>query len=347
MATKQDPKQDSKQDSKQSSADLASQWAASGVSILNGMFGDYLHQRQNGLAIDMAFMHESQPLTLDRSSLLSAYPQAGGKLCIFIHGLCCNERSWLFADDADNPIEESYGSLLQDELGFTSLYLRYNTGRRLAENGEQFARLLGALVLAYPVAIEKIVLVGHSMGGLIIRSACEFANQRGAEPDAGWLAHVDKAFYLGTPHEGADLEKLTHAAVAVLDAVPNSITRVIGDVLNLRSQGIKNLRDAQALRPDISSMPGMSGDATPWLDQLQHYLIAGTLHEDPQHLVNQLFGDGLVRVAGAAAQGADGNSRLPDDHIKVFPGVHHMALAHDRTVYNQIKQWIAQHERST
>jgi triacylglycerol lipase len=338
MAIKQDPKTNSKPDNKQSSAELASQWAASGVSILNGMFGDYLHQRQNGLAIDMAFIHDGQPLTLDRSSLLLAYPQASGKLCIFIHGLCCNERSWLFADDADTPIEESYGSLLQKELGSTSLYLRYNTGRPLADNGEQFARLLGALVLASPVAIEQIVLIGHSMGGLIIRSACEFANQRGAEPDAAWLAYVDKAFYLGTPHEGADLEKLTHVAAAVLDAVPNPITRVIGDVLNLRSQGIKNLRDAQALRPDI---PGTSSDAMPWLSQMQHYLIAGTLHEDPQHMVSQLFGDGLVRVPGA-----DGNLRLPDDHIKVFPGVHHMALAHDRIVYNQIKQWIAQPERS-
>jgi triacylglycerol lipase len=199
--------------------------------------------------------------------------------------------------------------------------------------------LLGALVAAYPVPIEEIVLVGHSMGGLIIRSACEFASQRAANSDAAWLSHVKKAIYVGTPHEGADLEKLTHVAAAVLDAVPNPITRVIGDVLNLRSQGIKNLRDAQALSPDASATNKTEG--TPWLDHMQHYLIAGTLHEDPQHVVSQLFGDGLVRVPGAAAQGSDDVSKLPPEHIKVFPGVHHMALAHDRAVYDQIKHWIA------
>lgn len=327
---------------KQHSADRASHWAASGVSILNGIVGDYLHRRQNGLAIDMAFMHRGKPLTLDRDSLLAAYPQASGKICILIHGLCCSERSWLISDEADNTEEISYGSLLQTELGYTPLFVRYNSGRPLADNGEQFARLLGDLVSAYPVAVEEIVLIGHSMGGLIIRSACEFASQHANRQetarDAAWLTHVGKAFYLGTPHEGADLEKLTHAAVAVLDAVPNPITRVIGDVLNMRSQGIKNLRDSQALRPKAAD----ALSSTPWLDRIQHYLIAGTLHEDPQHAVSQLFGDGLVRVPGAAAQGSVGYSMLPEEHIKVFPGVHHMALAHDRAVYAQIKDWLSQ-----
>jgi triacylglycerol lipase len=326
--------------SKQHSAGSASQWAASGVSILNGMFGDYLHQHQNGLAIDMAFMHLGKQLTLNREGLYSAYPLLSGKLCIFIHGLCCNEGSWIFPAEAEIESENapgiSYGSLLQAELGYIPLYLRYNTGRALADNGELFARLLGELIAVYPIAVEQIVLIGHSMGGLIIRSACEVASRRGAESDAAWLASVRKAFYLGTPHEGADLEKLTHAAAAILDAVPNSITRVIGDALNLRSQGIKNLRDAQALRPE----GGGESDSTPWLGQVQHYLIAGTLHEDPQHVVSQLFGDGLVRVPGAVAQGMEGNASLPEEHIKVFPGVHHMALAHDRTVYNQIRQWL-------
>ena len=329
----------------ETAADRAAQWAASGVSILNGVFGDYLHRHQNGLAIDMALFHRDQPLPLDRAALLAAFPDTDGRLCIFLHGLCCNERAWIFdatdhqgdAGDAD----VTYGSLLHAETGLTPLFLRYNTGRPIAESGTHFADLLDALMAAFPVAVKEIVLIGHSMGGLVIRSACELAAQeqaRGAGRGA-WLDNVTKAIYIGTPHEGADLEKFAHATASVLAAVPNQVTRLIGDVLNLRSEGIKDLRHGHA--PAEDDQAGKSKPAAPTPikqpDRIAHYLVAGTLNEDPQHVVSQLFGDGLVRVPGGTAQG----SGLPDDHIKVFPGVHHMALAHDHDVYLQLKKWIS------
>ena len=318
-------------------------WTSAGVSILNGMFGDYLHRRNNGLAIDMAFIQHGHSLALDAASLRGALSTPTGKICILIHGLCCSETSWTFGAVRRGSEDISYGSLLQAELGYTPFYLRYNTGLPIADNGKSLAALLEELALAYPVPIEEIMLIGHSMGGLVIRSACEV----GAANENGWTKKVRRVFYLGTPHEGADLEKLVHVAAATLRAVPNPITKLIGDVLNLRSRGVKDLRHGlppPTVGTNQATMPSPSRArrrAIPWLAHAQHYLVAGTLTEDPQHVVSLLLGDALVKPprAGGRTKSNQRGELLSSENIKIFPKVHHMGLAHDPAVYRQIKQW--------
>jgi triacylglycerol lipase len=137
-----------------------------------------------------------------------------------------------------------------------------------------------------------------------------------------------------------------HIAAATLRAVPNPITKLIGDVLNLRSRGVKDLRDG--LPPPVetnkATMPPRSQTrrkALPWLAHARHYVVAGTLTEDPQHVVTLLLGDALVKPprAGGQAKSRTRSELLPGENIKIFPKVHHMGLAHDPAVYRQIKQW--------
>ena len=305
-------------------------WVARGVSILNGMFGDYLHQRRNGLAIEMACYHRDRPLPLTPPSLQAAHPTPTSKICVLIHGLGCNESIWMFNDAGRVTLPVSYGTLLRAELGYTPFYVRYNTGLPIAENGKNLARLLDNLPACYPTGIDEIVLIGHSMGGLVIRSACHHGSQR----QQAWVGHVRRAFYLGTPHDGADLEKFAHGAASVLRAIPNPITKLIGDILNLRSQGVKDLRLAHPLAED-------GARAIPWPASAQHYLLVGTLTDDPRHPVARLLGDALVRPPrgpGGTAPVDDGNPPS-SAHIKLFPGIHHLGLAHDPAVYQQIKHW--------
>jgi len=165
------------------------------ASIVNGCFGDYLSQRDNGLAIDMAFYQHNRPLALTPEALRDAFPAPTGKLCVLLHGLCCHEGSW---DYPDSPVR-SYGSALQADLGFTPLFLRYNTGLPIPYNGKALDTLLEQLLTAYPLPVEELVLLGHSMGGLVLRGACHF----GAERGAAWVGKVSRIFYIGTPHEGA------------------------------------------------------------------------------------------------------------------------------------------------
>lgn len=318
-------------------------WVARGVSILNGMFGDYLHHRQNELAIKMACYQHNHPLALTSASLQHAHPTPTRKVCVLVHGLACNESIWTFSDTGPTAAPVSYGTLLQAELGYTPFYLRYNTGLPIAKNGKALAHLLNDLLACYPADVEEIILLGHSMGGLVIRSACH----HGTLHHQAWVSHVKRIFYLGTPHDGADLERFAHSATGVLRAIPHPLTQLVGDILNLRSQGVKDLRFGHPLAEDGDTAPKSPAEAqqraVPWLASAQHYVLVGTLTADPRHPVSQLLGDALVRMPrkpGRSAAADDSN--LPSSaNIKLFPGVHHLGLAHDPMVYQQIKQWCS------
>jgi len=310
-----------------------------GISVLNGMIGDYLHHRRNGLAIEMACYHQNRPLALTTESLLQAHPNPTTKLCILLHGLGCNEGIWTFPTTSPTDPASSYGMLLQQEMGYTPFYLRYNTGLPVADNGKTLANLLDALLNCYPAGIEDMVLIGHSMGGLVLRSACHYGVQQACR----WVDKVKRVFYLGTPHDGAALEQVGYMAVTVLQTVPNPITRLIGNILDRRSRGIKDLRSGNWLAED-----GLGDDLEighrqdmPWLAHARHYLLMGTLTEDPDHALTLLLGDALVRLPRAyrqTPQAADSNP-VSNLHIKLFPKVNHIRLAHDPGVYEQIKLW--------
>jgi pimeloyl-ACP methyl ester carboxylesterase len=319
-------------------------WTSWGVSSVNGLFGDYLQEQQNGLAIDMAFYHHNRPLRLSGESLTAVYPQLNAKLCVLVHGLGCNEDVWSFHDPLAPTQQTSYGALLQAERGYTPFYLRYNTGLAVADNGKMLACLLKDLLACYPFPVEELMLIGHSMGGLVIRSACHY----GVQQQLAWTSQVSRIFYLGTPHDGADLERIAHIATLVLQAVPNPVTKLVGRFFNLRSQGIKDLRFGALSKPDVlddaPSAPGQHHRrAVPWLSHAQHYLIAGTLTDDPAHPLTTLLGDGLVAAPRPAGQSSPENSDspIPEDHIKLFPRIHHLQLVRDRSVYQQINDWCA------
>lgn len=314
------------------SDDPGTGWAARMVAWLNGAVGDYLRDSGNPLATEMAFYHRHRPLTLSKGVLRDAFPRATAKICILVHGLGCNEGVWTYLESEGDAEEVTYGRLLERDLGFTSFSVRYNSGLALEENGARLAALFDGLLAAYPVAVEEIVLIGHSMGGLVLQSA----GHSGLDRHSAWVRHVRRVFYLGTPHDGADLEKLGHATTTVLRAVPNPITALVADVIDQRSQGVKGLRTGAPLRAEDA--PGTAGQPThrrgiPWLSQARHYLIAGSLTTDPQHAASVVFGDGLVRHRRPT-------SRDPHtEHVRILPGVHHLALAHHPRVYDTIREW--------
>jgi triacylglycerol lipase len=238
------------------------------------------------------------------------------------------------------PDGETYGSLLARDLGYAPLFVRYNSGLHVSENGEALDRLLETLVDAYPVPVEELVLVGHSMGGLVVRSAAHAAGGAGRR----WLPLVKRAFYLGTPHLGAPLERFGNALTWVLRAIGNPYTKLIADIGDLRSSGVKDLRYANLRREDWE---GADADAllqnlrhpVPLLPHIRHHLIAGTLLEDPT--LSMLFGDALVPIRSATgrARPRDRSSPFPQKHVRILPAFDHLRLAHDPEVYAQLRAW--------
>lgn len=314
-------------------------WVAWMASLTNGLVGDYLHASQNGLAIDMAFYHLGRPLRLTGEAILAVHPRPTSRLCILVHGLSCHEGIWLYPDPSNPGHDTSYGVLLQRDFGYTPFFVRYNTGLALADNGARLAALLDELLACYPTPVDDILLIGHSMGGLVLRSACYVA----AQQRAVWALRVSQIFYLGTPHEGARLARLGQATTAVLHAVPHPVTRLLGNILDSWSQGVKDLRLRQPLTTSVGDGDAAKMEPMPWLHHARHHLIVGALNENPQQFATRVLGDGLVAVPAVhpRRQAADASTPATDDTLTVLPRTHHLQLTRDPAVYAQIKQCCA------
>jgi hypothetical protein len=304
------------------------------LGVLNGLIGDYLARTGNGLATEMTLVHEGEPLALERDAVSRAYPSASPHVAILVHGVSCTEDVWSFSDGSD------YGSLLSRDLGITPLYLRYNSGRAIPDNGTELASLLDSLLDVWPVPIEEVLPLGYSMGGLVVRSACHTASLSSQR----WLPLVRRAIYVGTPHLGAPLERAGRLVTKVLQAIDDPYTRLVAEVAELRSDGVKDLGDADLRHADRARRThGLSlrdpRHPVPLLESIRHYLVAGSLWGDSRFA--SLFGDTMVPVSSAT----DGlcvdaaSLALPPDRVKILKGLAHVPLAHHPDVYAQIRAW--------
>jgi triacylglycerol lipase len=289
------------------------------------------------LEIRFGLYEGGQPLPCSRAAIARAHPSATGKLCVLVHGLAVNEDVWAFPGDR----RRTYGRLLERDAGYTPFQVRYNTGLHVSENGEALAHLLDALLREVPSDVQQIVLVGHSMGGLVVRSACEVARATGS----AWLGRVAHAFYLGAPHGGAPLERLGAVVARSLRAIGVSHTRLIADVLDVRSAGIKDLRFAHLVAADwegrdAGALLDVARPVVPLAPGISHHFGVGGLGGHEGHLATRLLGDALVPVASASPPGG-----LTDDSgradVRFFPRIGHVALAHHPDVYAWIEACCA------
>ena len=237
----------------------------------------------------------------------------------------------------------TFGSRLQADLGFTPIYIRYNTGRHISENGRSLATLLTELVDAYPVPVEEIALIGHSMGGLVARSAGHYARTHG-EPWLGRLRHVA---CIGSPHLGSPLEKGTNLLTWALRKLDAAGADVPAALLDARSAGIKDLRYGYTVDEEwIGRNPDdVFADArrnVPLVDGVGYYFFAATITRDLHHPIGQLLGDLLVRLPSASGQAPEPAKRIPFRSGAVFTGMHHVHLANHPDIYEALRALLAQ-----
>ncbi|WP_338793744.1 hypothetical protein [Bernardetia sp. MNP-M8] len=313
-------------------------------SIINGSVGDKFQEYSvlKPLDIKMNFYHRQSPIKLHKESLRkrSNYSYndkpVSNKLCILIHGLVFNETCWQFKDRSD------YGKKLEEDYGFTPFYLRYNTGLHISDNGQELAILLEELYQNYPVKIEEICFICHSMGGLLMHSAAYYAQEEGFD----WVTKTKKVFLLGTPHLGSFFERFANVTTNILQRVPNWHTRLVGKVINLRSAGIKDLRygylreeDWKDKNPD--SFLENTKNEVPKLDGVEYFIISGRLTKEETHWVNCFFGDILVSKKSANAHFIDTEEiNSESDNSIQFAATHHFKLLTMDEVYEKIKFWI-------
>lgn len=311
-------------------------WIDQAEGALNGFFGDHLARRKNALDLGMTLRREGKPVSIDR--LGDAYPDARSKVCVFVHGLSATEWSWvLYADEFWGDPSTCYGTKLAEEHGYTPLYVRYNSGRHVSENGRALSALLSQLVAHYPVPITELTLVGHSMGGLVTRSAAHY----GAEHDEAWLPHLRHVFCIGTPHLGAPLEKGVNLLSALLRSIPAAGATVPAAVLDARSAGIKDLRhgytiDEEWQGHDPNAVLHDNRHDTPLVDGVGYYAVATTITKDPEHPAGQLLGDLLVRAASGS-----GERHIPFHSSQMVPGMNHLHIANHPAIYDVLVRCLS------
>jgi len=304
------------------------------LSALNGAFGDTLARGGNALALPMAFRRRGRDLEIDSASLAGAYPNAKSRLVVFVHGLCETDDAWKLGAVRHVP----YGHRLEVELGYSPLYLRYNTGRHVSENGRELAGLLEGLIAAWPTRVDEVVLIGHSMGGLVARSACHY----GAGSDC--VARVRHVITLGTPHHGTPLEQVTNAATVALARLPE--TRPFAKALNIRSSGIKDLRygylvDECWMDQDVDAYLHNTSREIPFLPTARHYFICATLTREADAAAARIIGDLLVlRPSAWAHPGRGKRLSFPVEHYFHLGGANHFDLLNHPAIYAQIRRCV-------
>lgn len=330
------------------------------LGALNGFWGDRLAAERASLASVVGLRtHEGRVRRRPGNVAHDAGAEATGRLVVFAHGLCENDRFWsLGAQRHYGERGLTYGSLLRDERGWTPLYLSYNTGLHVSESGRQLADYLEALVSAWPVPVDEIALVGHSMGGLVIRSAAHQAAAR----ELAWVPALRHVVGLGVPHLGAPLERFANVGTHALARLPE--TRPFAAWLNRRSVGIKDLRYGAVVEADwFGHDPDerLMDRCTPatLLAGVAYSMASATLSRRPDGLLGH---DLLVQHVSAHGTGprrplenvrpaepipmvrSQAHSRRIDfevDRLFHMGGKHHFDLLGDPLVYEQLRSWLA------
>lgn len=301
---------------------------------INGVLGDHLADTGNPLAIPMRFRHQGQELELDRDALAAALPTATGKLMVVVHGLCMNDLQW-------TRNGHNHAEALATALGHTPLYLHYNSGRHISTNGRELASLLQHLLEQWPAELESLTLLTHSMGGLVARSACHYAQASGLD----WPRLLHKIVFLGTPHHGAPLER--HGNKLQLFFGISPYIAPLGRLGMLRSAGVTDLRFGSLLDEDWLHTnrfaPGTDRRSiVPLPDGVQAFAAAASLGRQAGDPRDRWLADGLVPQYSALGNHRDPARSLgiPADRQWVGLGMSHWDLLDSPVLYTQLQTWL-------
>lgn len=289
------------------------------LAAANGVLGDYLAASRNPLAIPMGLRAHGMPLAMTRDALAAAFPDPdpGRKLLVLAHGLCMNDLQW-------NRAGHDHGASLARDLGYTPIYLHYNSGLHISTNGREFAGLMETLLREWPYPIEQLAIVGHSMGGLVARSACHYATLAGR----AWPRRLDHLVFLGVPHFGAPLARAGNLADFLIGISP--YTAPFARLGKIRSAGIKDLCVPRG------PLPLPAG--------VRCYAVAASRQERANSRGTTIRGDGLVPVNSALGRHRDASVDLglPEARRWVAYGMGHFDLLSRSEVYERIRRWLAE-----
>jgi len=301
----------------------------------NALWGDEFERSSSPMHTELSIRHATgTPVTTDPVTLSLTFEKPTSRLAVLLHGLGKTERCWN-PKTTDDGNRNGLPNMLEAD-GFTPVLVRYNSGRRVSDNGEALAALLEEITQNWPTPVDEIVLIGHSMGGLIARSAL----YAGRSANHDWIDSANHLVALATPHFGSPIEKGAHVASELLTTA--AATRSLGEFIDGRSAGIKDMRHGtihstgHSEHPEISE--GNHGEAAPPIKGIRQHHAVGVVTDSASHPLGFLVGDLVVRVNSAT--GVSSTGHVDSANVRVFGGLDHLGLLHDASVHTQIREWL-------
>lgn len=311
----------------------------SALAILNGVIGDYLYKEANPLAISMQFRVDGIPQNDDM--LLRRINQSNGRLLLLVHGSCMNDLQW-------SQEGHDHGTALAMDSNFTPVYVNYNSGLHISQNGKLLAshlnRLAGLFSEEQPLTLH---VLAHSMGGLVVRSSCHYAASETDQFNSNdWLGQLQKVVFLGTPHHGALLERGGKWVDYLLALHPYS--EPFSWLGKIRSMGVADLGYGNVRDEDWQDCGSTHGSTdcrlpTPLPSDVQCYAIAAITSDQSNYFRDKVVGDGLVTEDSALGKNhsnPDLNLSIPPSHQKTIRNIGHVGLLNSLEVYAAIRSFL-------
>ncbi|MBM7519222.1 esterase/lipase family protein [Nocardioides nitrophenolicus] len=287
---------------------------------VNGLIGEEIRRDRPRLAIEMGVRRDGRDVPLTPAGVSRAFPEATGRIVVFLHGLCENEAYWNRHRDR---VGSTYGESLAGR-GWTPVYLRANTGLPLRENGVVLASLLQRLVDAWPTEVTRIALVGHSLGGLILRASSAVVAE--GQGPAAWTRLVSDVVTLGTPHLGSWFAVGADHASRTLARAPE--VAAFGRIIDRQAPGIHDL------------IEGLAQDVPP-LPHARYHLVSATLTRSARHPLAQAVGDLLVTPRSAVGRDRRGTDLFPGADVLHLGRTDHFGLLNHPEVHTALARWLA------
>ncbi len=297
------------------------------IGALNGVVGDILAERSSTLAMTTGFRRAGKPL--DPSQLGAVT----GKLLVLVHGSSATDVSW-------SRKGAHHGAALEKEpaLGLTWVALRYNSGRHVSINGREFAAALEQLVTSWPVPVTDVTVLAHSMGGLVTRSACQLAEEQGLS----WRKLLRTIVFLGTPHQGAPLERAGNVVGTLLGV--SRYSAPLTALAQIRSAGVTDLRFGLTRDDEWQGVDRFAHEADPRKSAalpagVTCFTIAATTSKE---VSPSALGDGLVPLDSALGRHERPELSLAFEPSRqaVLTDLNHQDLLSDPRVTAQLIAWL-------
>ncbi|MGK0413765.1 MAG: pimeloyl-ACP methyl ester carboxylesterase [Polaribacter sp.] len=304
------------------------------LSALNGVIGDYLEDQENPLKIEMQFRFQSKALKVVSEDLKATYSNINGKILLMIHGSCMSDIQWTRKN-------HNHEKILSKELEKTPVYLHYNSGKHISANGQNLNTSLEELVKNWPVPVEELTIIAHSMGGLIARSALYYGQQE----QKNWTNLLKKVVFLGTPHHGSQIEKAGNYLDIILETVP--YTKPLARLGKIRSAGVTDLRYGNLVDEDWQNSDRfeLKSDQRQNIQlpkEIEFYSIAAVLGEKKSSASSKILGDNLVDVKSALGEhkNPDKNLSFKKNNTWVAYENNHLDLLSNPKITDKLLKWL-------